>query len=79
MFRRMGRLDVWTSRRLSTGSGGGRGGGKGGLKLVGGNVFGRCARAPVPGGRIGSPGSQARARARKHCHHPIFEAKLASF
>ena len=35
--------------------------GEEGFKLVGGSVFGRCARAPVPWWRIGSPGSQARA------------------
>ena len=34
---------------------------EGGVKLVGGSVFGRCARAPVPWWRNGSPGSQARA------------------
>ena len=43
------------------------------------SVFGRCARDPVPWWRIGSPGSQARTRARKHCHQPNFKAKLASF
>ena len=63
-----------------------RGGGGGeGLKLVGGNVFGRCARAPVPGWRIGSPGSQARAPentatnqfSRRSSHH--FRIVMASF
>ena len=57
--------------------------GEEGLKLVGGSVFGRCARASVPWWRSGSPGSQARARARararKHCHKQMFEAKLANF
>ena len=37
--------------------------GEEGLKLVGGSVFGRGARAPGPWWRSGSPGAQARARA----------------
>ena len=41
--------------------------GEEGLKLVGGSVFGRCARAQVLGDSRASPGSQ------------IFEAKLANF
>ena len=52
---------------------------EGGFKIGWWQCFRAVRAVPGPGGLVTVALGPKRTRARKHCHQPIFEAKLANF